>query len=378
MRRKKLVIGGLIAFLIFLSLAAFITGRSNLAKIYVDKGDKYSEEDELDKAMMEYEKAVRIDPELTEAHRALAEIYIRKGRIDEAIEELLKAAELQPGDKLVLARLRQVYEESHLRSTELLRFGIQPDLGSLATVKVMQPLTDYLSKKLNMNVVPVLLPDYGLGIEYLKTGKVDVAPLESLEYIKAQQAAEVVPIVVPTIQGRAVQKSVIITREDSGIHSLSDLKDKTFAFVAKDSVAGYLAPQIVLRESGIDLAKDLRGVFFLGSSDKVFFSILNRKVDAGAIARPLYHYLSRRSGRGDQILVLAQSPPIPQGAIVARKGLDEGLIKRLKDLLVNFCFSEEGKKFLQDSPIFEGYLPVTRIEDEVGGFQGYTFFLTEF
>lgn len=378
MRRKKLVIGGLIAFLIFLSLAAFITGRSNLAKIYVDKGDKYSEEDELDKAMMEYEKAVRIDPELTEAHRALAEIYIRKGRIDEAIEELLKAAELQPGDKLVLARLRQVYEESHLRSTELLRFGIQPDLGSLATVKVMQPLTDYLSKKLNMNVVPVLLPDYGLGIEYLKTGKVDVAPLESLEYIKAQQAAEVVPIVVPTIQGRAVQKSVIITREDSGIHSLSDLKDKTFAFVAKDSVAGYLAPQIVLRESGIDLAKDLRGVFFLGSSDKVFFSILNRKVDAGAIARPLYHYLSRRSGRGDQILVLAQSPPIPQGAIVARKGLDEGLIKRLKDLLVNFCFSEEGKKFLQDSPIFDGYLPVTRIEDEVGGFQGYTFFLTEF
>jgi len=77
-------------------------------------------------------------------------------------------------------------------------------------------------------------------------------------------------------------------------------------------------------------------------------------------------------------LVLAQSPPIPQGAIVARKGLDEGLIKRLKDLLVNFCFSEEGKKFLQDSPIFDGYLPVTRIEDEVGGFQGYTFFLTEF
>lgn len=378
MRRKKLVIGGLIAFVIFLSLAAFIMGRSNLAKIYVDKGDKYSEEDELDKAMMEYEKAVRIDPELTEAHRALAEIYIGKDRIDEAIEELLKAAELQPGDRVVLARLRQVYEESLLRSTELLRFGIQPDLGSLATVKVMQPLTDYLSKKLNMNVVPVLLPDYGLVIEYLKTGKVDIAPLESLEYIKAQQAAEVVPIVVPTIQGRAVQKSVIIAREDSGIHSLSDLKDKTFAFVAKDSVAGYLAPQIVLRDGGIDLAKDLRGVFFLGSSDKVFFSILNRKVDAGAIARPLYHYLSRRSGRGDQIVVLAQSPPIPQGAIVARKGLDESLIKRLKDLLVNFCFSEEGKKFLQDSPIFDGYLPVRRIEDEAGGFEGYTFLLTEF
>ena len=378
MRRKKVVIGGVIIFLIFLSSAAFIAGRSNFAKIYVNKADKYFEQNELDKAMVEYEKALRIDPELTEAHLALAEIYLRKDRIDEAIEELLKAAELQPDDKVILARLRQVYEESRPRSTELLRFGIHPDLGSLATVKLMQPLTDYLSKKLNTNVVPDLLPDYGLGIEYLKTGKVDVALLGALESIKAQQEAEVVPIVVPTIQGQAVQKSVIITHVDSGIHGLSDLKGKTFAFVAKNSVAGYLAPRILLRESGIDPAKDLRGTFFLGSSDKVFFSILNQRVDAGAIARPHYHYLSRRSGRGDKMVVLAQSPAIPRGAIVARKGLDESLIKRLKDLLVNFYFSDEGEKFLRDSQIFEGYLPVTRAEDEPAHFQGYTFFLTEF
>jgi len=30
--------------------------------------------------------------------------------------------------------------------------------------------------------------------------------------------------------------------------------------------AGYVAPRILLRESGIDPAKDLRGTFFLGSS----------------------------------------------------------------------------------------------------------------
>lgn len=378
MKRKKLVIGGIVVFLIFLSSAAFIMGRSNFAKMYVDKGDKYFEQDELDKAMVEYEKAVRIDPELTEAHLALAEIYVRKDWIDEAVEELLKAAELQPDDKVVLARLRQVYEKSRLRSTELLRFGIHPDLGSLATVKVMQPLTDYLSKKLNMNVVPVILPHYGSGIKYLKTGKVDIALLGALESIKAQREAEVVPIVAPTIQGQAVQRSVIITHVDSGIHGLSDLKDKTFAFMAEDSLAGYLVPRILLRESGVDLAKDLRGTFFLGSSDKVFFSILNQRIDAGAIARPLYHYLCRRSGQGDKIVVLAQSSLIPRGIMVARKELDENLIKRLKDLLLNFYFSDEGKKSLRDSEIFDGYLPVTRAEDEPAGFEGYTFFLTEF
>ena len=54
MRRKKLVIGGVIVFLIFLSSAAFIMGRSNFARIYANKGDRYFEQDELDKAMVEY------------------------------------------------------------------------------------------------------------------------------------------------------------------------------------------------------------------------------------------------------------------------------------------------------------------------------------
>jgi phosphate/phosphite/phosphonate ABC transporter binding protein len=378
MRRKKLVIAGVAISLIFLSLAAFMIGRSNFAKIYVDKGDKYFEQDELDKAMVEYKKAVRIDPELTEAHLALAEIYIRKDMLDEAIEKLLKAAELEPDDKVVLARLRQVYEESRLKSTELLRFGIQPDLGSLAAVKVMQPLTDYLSKELNMNVVLILLPGYGSVIEYLKAEKVDIAPLGPLEYIKAQQEAEVVPIVVPTIQGRAVQKSVIITRADSGIRGLSDLKDKTFAFVAKDSVAGYLVRRTLLKENGIGPAKDLRGTFLLGSSDRVFFSVLNGKVDAGVLTQPLYHYLSRKSGRGDEIVILAQSPAIPQGPIVARRGLDQNLIEKLRNLLVNFHFSEEGKELLRDFQTFDGCLPVATIEDGPAGFKGYTFFFTEF
>ncbi len=53
MRRKRLVIGAVVVFLIFLSSAAFIMGRSSLAKIYVDKGGKYFEQDELEKILIE-------------------------------------------------------------------------------------------------------------------------------------------------------------------------------------------------------------------------------------------------------------------------------------------------------------------------------------
>ncbi|MQY61629.1 phosphate/phosphite/phosphonate ABC transporter substrate-binding protein [bacterium] len=378
MRRKRLVIGAVVVFLIFLSSAAFIMGRSSLAKIYVDKGDKYFELDELDKAMVEFKKAVRIDPKLTKAHLALAEIYIREDMLDEAIEELLEAAELQPDRQEIRTRLKQVYDRGRSRGTKLLRFGIQPSLGPLTSVELMQPLVNYLSKKLDMNVVLVLFPDYASIVEYLKTNQIDIVALGPIEYIKAQQEAEVVPIVAPTIQGQAVQKSVIITRRDSGIEALSDLKGKTFAFVDKNSALGYLIPRILLMQNGINPVRDLKGIFFTGSDDKVFHSVLDKKVNAGAMARHLYQYLSTSNKRRSEITILAESQEIPQGPFVARKGLNEELTKRLRDLLINLYLSHEGRKILRYGQIFDGYIKAVETEDKVKDFKGYTFPLTEF
>jgi len=378
MRRKKLIIGGVIAALIFLSLAAFIAGRSNLAKIYVNKGGKYFEQNELNKAMLEYKKALRINPELTEAHLSLAEIYIKKDMLDEAIEELLKADELQPDRPEIRTRLKQIYERSLSRGAKLLRFGLRPSLGPLTSVKLMQPLINYLSKKLNMNVVLVLFPDYASIAEYLKTNQVDILALGPIEYIKAQQEAEVVPIVAPTIQGQAVQKSVIITHRDSAIKTLSDLQGKTFAFVDKNSALGYLIPRILLMQNSINPVRDLKGIFFTGSDDKVFQSVLDKKVDAGAMARHLYQYLSKGSKRASEITVLAESQEIPQGPFVARKGLNEKLTKRLRELLINLYLSDEGREILLYGQIFDGYTKVVETEDKAKDFKGYTFPLTEF
>jgi len=353
-------------------------GRIHYARIYLDRGDKYFEQDELDKARVEYEKAVRIDPELTEARLALAEIYMGKDMLDEAIEELLKAAELQPDCQETRTRLKQVYERSRSQGTKLLRFGIEPGLGLLTTANLMQPLMNYLSEKLDMNVVLVLFPDYASIMEYLKANRVDIVILAPMDYIKAQQEEGVVPIVAPTIRGQAVQKSVIIARRDSGIKALSNLKGKTFAFVDKNSALGYLVPRALLLQNSIDPVSDLRPIFFAGSHDRVFHSVLDKKVDAGAMALHLYEYLSKRSKRSDEIAILAESQEIPQGPFVARKGLNEELTKRLRNLLINLYLSDEGREMLRHGQIFDGYIKVVDTKDKARGFKGYTFPLTRF
>ena len=165
---------------------------------------------------------------------------------------------------------------------------------------------------------------------------------------------------------------------DSGIKALSDLEGKTFAFVDKNSALGYLIPRILLMQNSINPVRNLKGIFFMGSDDKVFHSVLDKKVDAGAMARHLYQYLSKSSKRRSEITILAESQEIPQGPFVARKGLNEELTKRLKDLLINLYLSHEGREILRYGQIFDGYIKAVETEDKVKDFKGYTFPLTEF
>ena len=375
MSQKKWAIGGILVFISSLSFVVLMIRCSSIDQTHLYQGDKYFQEGELDTAIMEYSQAIRINPKFFQAHFALAEAYIKKDMLDEAIDELLKVTELQPDNQVAGNRLEEIYRKTQERKIRTLRFGIQPILGPSATVKLMQPLVNYLSEKLNLKVIQVIPPDYASTIEYLRTGQIDIAALGPLEYIKAQEEAEIIPIVIPTIAGRAVQQSVIITRKDSGIKGLDNLKGRTFAFVDRDSAIGYLIPQALLLEHGIDPDKDLKGTIFLGRHDRVFLNVINGQVDAGAMAKSLYNYLFRP---GDQIMVLAESEEIPQGPLVVSNKVDLELVKRIKELLVNLYVSQDGYRILRHCQIFDGYLEVVSTEDDTKGAKTNTFMLSNF
>src|SRR5260370_42232248 len=61
-------------------------------------------------------KAVELDPKLPLAHSLLGELYLYKSRLPEAIEEVQKEMELNPGEVAVYYKLADAY--SRLKKNE--------------------------------------------------------------------------------------------------------------------------------------------------------------------------------------------------------------------------------------------------------------------
>ena len=66
-----------------------------IVKRYIEKGEKYQDQGQLDKAMAEYRKVLKIDPKLSiKAYNNMAVIQMEQGKLEEAVESLKKAIEL--------------------------------------------------------------------------------------------------------------------------------------------------------------------------------------------------------------------------------------------------------------------------------------------
>ncbi|HIE29937.1 TPA: tetratricopeptide repeat protein, partial [Candidatus Poribacteria bacterium] len=69
----------------------------DLAAAHGALGSIYFQEGKLDKAVEEFEAAIRINPQLGVAYQSLAQVYMEQGaKLDEAIELAQKATQLNP------------------------------------------------------------------------------------------------------------------------------------------------------------------------------------------------------------------------------------------------------------------------------------------
>ena len=181
-------------------------------------------------------------------------------------------------------------------AAEKLRFGLLPAEDALEMVRQFQGIADHVSKSIGMESEIFVSQSYNALIEAMEAGKIDVAYLGGGTYVAAYlKGFGVVPIVVAKMHGRTYYKSCIITKADSGLQTLSDLKGKKFAFVTPTSTSGGVGPRFYLNKNGIDPEKDFEKLIYAGKHDAVFLAVKNGKVDAGAVGDV---YFSRWKERG--------------------------------------------------------------------------------
>ena len=212
--------------------------------------------------------------------------------------------------------------------------------------------------------VPV---DYRDAIEELGAATVDVALLNNLSYLLAEDAYRAeARLAILRSGGRRFHRAQILVRRDSGLTTLRELEGKRIAFVDPYSVAGFVMGAHLLVAHGIKTD----AMTFVGSHEEVVRQIYMRHADAGstyddgsAASGPPPDVSRRLQDRfpdvGDQLITLAKSDPIPNEPVVFRNGLEPALVERLVAVLVNLHEQPAAAEALRTLDDIVGFAPAS-------------------
>ena len=337
------------------------------ANRFFTQGERYAQEQHLQKAMESFRKAIKLNPRLLDAYLWLAKVYLQEEKPSLAVDELLKASKLFPEDATLLTTLRKAYEKELLHSSQVLKIAVRSKLNPLTTIRAMQPMLSYLSRNLKCRVSLVLCSGYGAIAVYLKEGRADIAILGPEDLMRIKSQSEAIPLILVSPNKQNIQRSVIVTSRKRGIRSIKDLKGKSLAFADRTSLTGYILPRMILLEEGIDPEKDFTRVYFMSSEEEVFLSLLEGKVDAGALAEHIFYYLSSIFHISREVHILARSGEIPADILVVRKNMPPELVAKVKTLLINYPESTSA-----DEGIFREYTRLSIREENTDEGTTYT------
>ncbi|HNV69219.1 MAG TPA: phosphate/phosphite/phosphonate ABC transporter substrate-binding protein [Candidatus Ozemobacteraceae bacterium] len=242
----------------------------------------------------------------------------------------------------------------------VLKLGRIPFTNSSGLMRASEELLKYLSQELGVKEVRLITgSDYHSLITKLEREEIDIGWLGSLSYVEAAQRLKLKPLVKPTRFDTNSYRGLIITRQDSGIKSLADLKGKKFAWVEKESASGYTFPKALLIEAGINPDKDFAEAAFLQKHDAVVLNVLIGKYDAGACYDDARNTLRDKEKIND-LTVLARTEDISNEPIVCRAGLPEDLVEKIRKAFLKLDFNNPAhKKVLDELTDVRGFVPAS-------------------
>jgi phosphonate transport system substrate-binding protein len=208
-----------------------------------------------------------------------------------------------------------------LAADNAVNVGMVPDAGATqVSIKEKAPLKTYLEQKLGRPVNLIIPTSYNATVEALGNGSLDFAYLGGLTYIKAHARYSVVPLVQRSSDLQF--RSYFITSANSSIHSLGDLKGKTFAFGDINSTSGHLMPYLEMRQANVDPNTSLK-FRYTGSHPATAKAVESGAVDAGALDETVYNSMIAE-GKLDssKVRIFYKSKPFVDYVWVSRKDVD--------------------------------------------------------
>ena len=232
-------------------------------------------------------------------------------------------------------------------SFPILKLSSVPDENQKEMARIYKPLARYLTQKLGMPVEFVPVVDYADIVEGIVEKRLDIVRCGGLTSVQIKAKSEGAQRLVMRKEDNQV-RSIFITRLDTGIVTLDDLKGKTFTFGSVASTSAHLMPRYFLLKNGIDPDKDFRiEPSYSGLHDTTVLWVERGKVDAGVLSVEAWEKLVKK-GKVDKKTVVAfwTSPVYVDYVWMIPEGLDKEIAQKIEQSFLELRYDKEEQKKL--------------------------------
>lgn len=222
-------------------------------------------------------------------------------------------------------------------AAEEIVFGVYPYLSSTQIADHYAPLRDHIARSMGRPVNMISAPDFPSFIERTRTGEYDLvftAPHMGRVAEKRDGWRRVA-------QTGYQMEIVVLTRADSAIRTLEDLRGKSIAIGARDSMT-YQIVNEVLGRKGQALERDVK-VLETASFSNVMHALTRGEADAGATSKRLWGMAPE--GQRKAVREVFLSHPTPGFLVMAHPRLGDAVIADLQRALVQFKDTAAGEAF---------------------------------
>ena len=220
-----------------------------------------------------------------------------------------------------------------------IRVAFTPSRDPTVLQEAAGQFAEVFGKLSGFPVKAVVASDYTGVVEALRSRFVEMAFVHSVGYVYASREAGCRILAKAIRRGTATYTARIFVRHGSGIRTLADLRGKRMAFVDPTSTSGYIYPMVLLIKAGLVQNRDpktfFREALFAGAHDAALLALLNGTVDAAAVFDDAPQRLLPEKARAAELLVVAESPRIPNDGVCVRQGLEPELLERLTQSLLS-------------------------------------------
>lgn len=238
-----------------------------------------------------------------------------------------------------------------------IRVSAIPDENPQEMLRIYTPFAEYLSKEVGIPVKFTPVVDYAATVEGLAANRLEMVWYGGLTSVQAAKQAKGARRIIMRKED-AEFKSHFITRKETGIKELKDLKGKTFSFGSVSSTSGHLMPRYFLLKNGINPEKDFSKFSFSGAHDATAAWVESGRVDAGALNFLVWDKLvETKKVDTSKVSIFWTTPAYVDYVWTLRAGIDKAIVDKISRAFLKLDYNNPEHKKLLDLHRTKGYVP---------------------